>query len=139
MKKVAFAFMILFVAVSCNKFEPTVKKGDHYVYNSDDFREANVTILGEESATMDAIWIELYYDQNPCATNDPDRYALVVKRDGELVKELGKITSDWQSYITFTPENGAAYTGTLDASKERITLTYELTNRTEEVSFVYKK
>jgi hypothetical protein len=140
MNKLAFSFLILFVAVSCNKFEPSKKKGDHYVYNSEDFKNADLTVLGVATSDIDAVWIELYYEENSCHTYDPDRYALVVKRNGELIKELGEVESDWNSYITFTPKNGtASYSSNLDSDKEKITLLYELTDRTEEITFIYKK
>ncbi len=140
MKKIIFASLILLVAAACNKkFEPSKKKGDHYVYYSEDYKNADVTILGEETSNIDAVWFELYYENNHCKQEEPNRYALVVKNaDGEITKELGKIDSDWKSYITFSPDNGDAYTAEMGLDKELITLTYELTDRTEEITFVHK-
>ncbi|PWL24479.1 MAG: hypothetical protein DCO96_13440 [Fluviicola sp. XM-24bin1] len=140
MRKIAFVALVLLVAVACNKkFEPSIKKGDHYVYASEDYKTADVTILGEATSEIDAVWFELYYENDHCKQEEPDRYALVVKRaDGEIIKELGKFSSDWNSYITFTPDNAEGYTGAMSVDKEIITLTYELTDRTEEITFVYK-
>lgn len=141
MKKIAFATLILFVAAACNKkdVKPSEKKGDHYVYYSEDYRNADVTILGENASDIEAVWFELYYENDHCKQESPDRYALIVKNaDGELIKELGNVESDWSSYINFSPDNGTAYAGEMTFDKETISVKYEYPNRTEKVTFIYK-
>ncbi len=141
MKRLAFVFSILLFATACNKkIKPTIKKETHYVYFSEDYKNADMTLLGVETSEIDAVWFELYYNENPCAvTDEPDRYALMVKHDGEITKEFGDLASDWNSYITFTPSNSDSYTATLDSGKKAFTITYEFTNRTEELTFNYKE
>jgi len=141
MKKLAFAFALVFVAISCNKnIKPAIKKDAHYVYYNDDFKNADMTLLGVETSEIDAVWFELYYNNTPCAiTDQPDRYALIVKHNGAFTKELGVVASDWTSYIEFTTNNGTSYNGTLDTEKEQFTIAYDLVDRTEELTFKYKE
>ena len=140
MKKFAFVFAILFVAISCQKKLTHDKKDvKYYVYYSEDFKEVDVKINGESSKDLDMVWFKLYYSEDPCKQEEPDRYALVLNKGDEEIVEKGTLESDWYSYIRFTPENGEVYSGELEPSKEVFTITFGDIDRSEELTFHYKK
>jgi len=140
MKQLLLFVLVAFLAVSCSKEESRYMAGS-YIYNSEDFKDANMTILGQQTSEIESLWIELYSDEyDPECPKDitSDRYMLVVKRDGEMTSEYGTIETDWKTTITFHPNSGESYEGTWSSKKDRFTISYDLTDRTEDISFVYK-
>lgn len=139
-KLLLFGLIAVFVS-ACSKDESRYQDGS-YIYYSEDYKNANMTILGHETSEIESVWFELYsdeYDSSCPKALEADRYMLIVKRNGKMTSEMGSIETDWQTTITFHPENGdPSYEGTWSNQKDRFIISYDLVDRTEEVSFVYK-
>jgi hypothetical protein len=133
MKNLTLVLLIGLVALSCNKWKG--EKKENLVYYSTDYKEKNVTILDASSADIDAVWVEFYKTGK---SKDYNNYALVVKANGEITKELGTCQIDWKNSITFQPDNGSSYIGTWVSGKEKYSLILQEDSRSETLYFVYK-
>ncbi|MBU2018228.1 MAG: hypothetical protein KJ941_01170 [Bacteroidetes bacterium] len=126
----------LILITSCDKIKKD--KIDHSLtYYSVDHQSKDATVLNENTAEMDAIWVTFYNKEKK--EKEYTSYALATKKDGVVSKELGSCTIDWKNGITFVPDNGATYQGTWLKEKEKFTLTFGDEERTEDVTFVYKE
>ena len=136
MKKVLFSLLIILIVSSCSKFKGD-KKGD-LVYYCEDYKDADVNILDVHTSDIDALWIEMTPEK---AGKDKDyvNYTLIVKSNGDFVKESGTFETDWASSITFNPEGTPLYTGKWTYKKEKYTVMHLLESRSEEITFVYKE
>ncbi|GEM_PF-6738742 len=129
MKKILFALFALAIITSCSKW-----KDDKVVYYSEDYKDADMNILGVHSSEIEALWVEF-----TATDKEYDRYVFSAKSDGQVYSETGMLSTDWATNLNFTPDNGDAYTGDWTSGKEKYNLTYELTDRTEVLNFVYKE
>ena len=135
MKRVLFLFAVVLLATSCKKWKDGKKHGE-YTYYSEDYKEADMSVLGIHTSEIDALWIELY-DTNK--DKEVDGYSLLVKSNGEVVKENGTIVTDWKTTITFNPSSADAYAGTWLGDKDKFSISYDLETRVEELTFIYKE
>lgn len=126
--------MVIFLLTSCDKFKKDTKK---YTYYGEDYSEADMDLLGVHSSEMEDLYVEMYNDVED-KNNRPETYKLVVKSNGVEHTETGTINSDWAASITFTPTDGNAYSGEFQEDKGTYKLIYNLVDRTEEFTFVWK-
>jgi hypothetical protein len=136
MKKVLSSLLIILIVSSCSKFKGD-KKGD-LVYYCDDYKEADMNILDVHTSDIDALWIEMTPEKGG-KDKDYVNYTLIVKSNGDFVKESGTFETDWESSITFNPEGTPLYTGRWIYKKEKYTVMHGLESRFKELSYVYKK
>lgn len=134
MKKVLFSFVVLLIITSCGKWKG--EKNTDLTYYSEDYKEKEMTFLNVASSDIDALWVEF---KSSTKDKNYDSYALIVKSNGDFVKELGSCEIDWENQITFHPQNGDSYLGDWIYGKEKYTISYELEDRTEDITFVYKE
>jgi len=134
MKQLLLFSGIILLLSSCSKW-----KDDSYsnlVYYTEDFKEMDFEILGYSSNDIDALWFEFYNEEKK---KDYNKYALVVKSNGEFKKELGSCNINWANDIDFMPTNAESYDGDFIYEKEKFTVDFGSDNRTEELIFVYKE
>ena len=136
MKKVLFSLLIILIVLSCSKFKGD-KKGD-LVYYCEDYKEADMNILDVNTTDIDALWIEMTPEKGG-KDKDYVNYTLIVKSNGDFVKESGTFETDWATSITFNPEGTPLYTGKWTYKKEKYTVMHGLESRSEEITFVYKE
>jgi hypothetical protein len=136
MKKVLFSLLIILIVSSCSKFKGD-KKGD-LVYYCEDYKEADMNILDVHTSDIDALWIEMTPEKDG-KDKDYVNYTLIVKSNGDFVKESGTFETDWANSITFNPEGTPLYTGKWIYKKEKYTIKHGLESRFEELTYVYKK
>ena len=132
MKNIFVVLIFTSLVVSCEKEKE--KKCDNLTYYSEDYKSKEVNILGVSSSTIDALWVEFYSKES----KDYTHYSLIVKSDGEFVKENGTCTIDWEQKISFLPDSGSSYEGTWLSDKEKYTVTISEDGRGNELTFVYK-
>lgn len=136
MKTVIASLLLVLVAASCGKWDGKKGKKHNLTYYSIDFKEKDFDILGIHSADIDALWVEFYgQDENKEYT----KYSLIVKSNGEFTKEHGSCDIDWENGISFSPEPGDSYEGDWLYEKEKYTIEYDLGERLETLTFVYKE
>lgn len=139
MKTIIVSLLLVLVASSCGKWDgkkDKKSKKHNLTYYSTDFKEKNFDILGIHSSDIDALWVEFYGQDDE---KEYTKYSLVVKSNGEFVKEHGSCDIDWYNTLDFHPENDNSYTGDFIYKKEKYTITYDLKERLETLTFVYKK
>ena len=136
MKKVLFSLLIILIVSSCSKFKGN-KKGD-LVYYCEDYKDADLNILDVHTSDIDALWIEMTPEKDG-KDKDYANYTLIVKSNGDFVKEEGTFETDWATSITFNPEGTSSYTGKWIYKKEKYTVMHGLESRFEELTYVYKK
>ena len=134
MKKIVLPILLVFLIASCGKFKKDTKQ---YNYYSEDYANTDMEVLGIHTAAIDLLWVEMYNNVED-KNNRPETYKLVVKSNGVEYTEAGAIDSDWATSITFTPTDGTAYTGEFQEDKGTYKMLYDLIDRTEELSFVWK-
>lgn len=141
MNKLFLGIALLFAAVSCDKIkddkcdQEKKETCDNLTYYSEDYKKAEFNVLGVSSLTIDALWVEFYSKES----KDYTHYALIVKSNGEFVKENGTCVIDWEQKITFTPDGGDTYEGTWLFEKEKYTVNLSEDGRDNELTFVYKE
>ena len=134
MKKFVLPLMLVFLVASCGKFKKDTKQ---YTYYGEDFTEADMDLLGIHTSAMEDLFVVMYNDVED-KNNRPETYKLVVVSNGVEHTETGTINSDWATSITFTPTNGVAYSGDFQEDKVTYKLIYDLTDRIEEFTFVWR-
>jgi len=136
MKTIIASLLLVLIASSCGKWNGKKDKKHNLTYYSVDFKEKNFDILGVHSSDIDALWVEFYGEGGE---KEYTKYTLIVKSNGEFVKEHGNCDIDWGIDLTFNPEDGNSYEGDWIYEKEKYTITYDLKERLETLTFVYKK
>lgn len=134
MKTIIASLLLVLVATACNKWDGKKDKKNNLTYYCEDFKEKYFDVLGINSSNIDAFWVE-FYGEGKEYTN----YSLIVKSDGEFTKEHGTCSVDWGNTISFQPEGGTAYDGDWIFEKEKYTISYDLEDRTETLTFIYKE
>lgn len=132
MKNILFLFAIILITSSCKKWGK-----DQYNYYCENYAEADMDLLNVHTSEIDDLHVEMYNDVED-KNNRPETYKLVVKSNGIEYTETGTIDSDWATWITFTPTDGTAYSGEFQEDKGVYKLLYELVDRTEEFTFIWK-
>lgn len=127
------SFLIIFA--SCNKWQG--EKYNDLIYYSIDYKDKDLSILGLNSNTIDALWFEFY-------SKDKDKnyteYTLIAKSNGECFKETGTCEIDWENQINFYPSNGNSYIGKWFYQKEKFIISYnDLETRTADLTFIFKE
>lgn len=95
-----------------------------------------MTILGNSTSDIDALWFEFHRKDKG---DDYNAYTLIVKSNGTMSKETGTCQIDWNQQITFNPTSQSSYIGTWQGGKEKFAVNYELEDRTETLTFIYKE
>ena len=135
MKRIVLPVLLMLLIVSCGKWEKNTKL---YTYYSEDYIESDIDVLDINTSEIEALYLEMYNKVED--KNDyPETYKLHVKSNGVEYTEVGTIDSDWKTSISFNPENGTSYTGIFQEDKGTYKLPYEVDNRVEEFTFVWKK
>ena len=129
MKKIIFSLLIVLIVSACNKW-----KNDEVVYYSEDYNDTDMTILGVHTSDIEVLGVEI-----TASDKEYDHYTLFAKSNGELFQETGALQTDWSTSITFTPNGGDTYGGTWIGGKEKYSLTYDLKDRSENLTFIYKE
>ncbi|MDG1334356.1 MAG: hypothetical protein P8P74_18625 [Crocinitomicaceae bacterium] len=136
MKIIIASLLLVLVASSCGKWDGKKDKQHNLTYYSVDFKEKNFDILGVHSSDIEALWVEFYSEKGE---KEYTNYSLIVKSNGEFTKEHGTCAIDWANDLTFNPENENSYEGEFIYEKEKYTITYDLKERLETLTFVYKE
>ena len=134
MKKALFLFALVLIATSCSKWKKDTKQ---YTYYSENYAETDMDLLGVHTGNIEKLYVVMYNDIED-KNNYPETYKLCVESEGAVHTESGTIDSDWATSISFIPTDGTAYTGGFQQDKGTYKLLYELENRTEELTFVWK-
>ncbi|MCH2230724.1 MAG: hypothetical protein MK105_10300 [Crocinitomicaceae bacterium] len=134
MKFLILSVLLLSLATSCNKWKKDVNQ---YTYFGEDYSEADMSLLDVHSSDMQDLYVEMYNDIED-KNNRPETYKLFVVSNGEVYTETGSINSDWNTFISFTSTDGLTYSGEFQEDKGTYKLIYELDERTEEFTFVWR-
>lgn len=120
---------------SCSKAD--FKKDDkekYDTYYSEDYKQAEGMILGEDISNIEAVWSHMFYDKSKQL-----EYKLIVKNSaGEMDYEYGKLDTEDFPAMTFTSQDGSiSYTGTFAEDKKSYTV--QLPGVEErDLTFIYK-
>jgi hypothetical protein len=136
MKTLVASLLLVLVATSCGKWDGKKDKKHNLTYYCEDFKEKDFEILGVQSSDIDALWVEYYGKQDEVPYS---KYSLIVKVNGEFVKENGSCTIDWENDILFEPETSDSYIADWLVDKEKYTVSYDLGDRTDTLTFIYKE
>jgi hypothetical protein len=133
MKNLIFGCLLVLIATSCGKWNDDKDKNKRLTYYTEDFKEADLEILGVPTSEIDALWAEFKAEDKIY-----NSYSLIVKSDGKMIKEYGTCSIDWNEQIKFMPNGGKAYIGKWISEKEKYVISFEGKTRTEELTFIYK-
>ncbi len=140
MKNLVFLSLSLFLFAGLNSCEKkSIKKDcikdkhDDYYY-SEDYKDSEGTVLGEDVSELTALWSVFFKDKK----SKDYSYKLVVEKGDkkDVVWEEGKIQMENMN-VTFMPQNGVSYTGTFSDDKKEYTVT--LPNLSDRVITFIKK
>ena len=133
MRKIILPLLLVISLTSRDKFKKDTKL---YTYFGEGYTEGDMSLLNIHTSDMQDLYVEMYNDIED-KNNRPETYKLFILSNGVEYTETGSIDSDWHTTISFTPANGAKYTGDFQEDKGTYKLIYEFVDRTEEFTFVW--
>lgn len=130
MRKLMYLFLFTLVLTACGKKDVDNSREDLYV--CEDFSNKEIQVLGVHTEDIDALWSEIYTDNDGRTT-----FSLFAKRnDGPLIIESGIITEDGFD-VTFSFEDGKSLIGEFESDGLSFDLNYVDGQRQESFRFVW--